>query len=283
MRFTKLQGLGNDFVLIDGREQNLDWPSLAREICRPHYGIGADGLLLLADPKSAPYRMRVFNPDGSESEACGNGLRCFVRYLFDFVEKGADSFEVETYAGVRTARMVPSGNEHLVKVSMGKPVFNPELIPVNASPNVGKLFESMLGEYPLEVDDKILKLCFVSMGNPHAVYFSDTSADTFPLKEIGPLVEKNPLFPKGVNLEVARLLDSNLFEARVWERGTGITLACGSGACAIAVAAQLKGLCGPSCDVRLPGGIAHIDWVKGQEVFLTGPAVTVFSGDWDIK
>jgi diaminopimelate epimerase len=280
MKFTKLQGLGNDFVMLDAIGKDRDWSRMAKAICRLHFGVGADGLLILLNSETADFKMRVFNPDGSEAEACGNGLRCFVRYLIEQGLVSGDAFSIETMAGIRAARLVGDGSLSLVQVGMGKPEFNPKNIPVNAEAGKGKLFDIMLGNYPLEMSGKKLLLNFISMGNPHAVCFIDEPVADFPLKNIGPAVEKYKIFPHGVNFEVARVISRTRIEMRVWERGAGETLACGSGACAVAIAAQLLGLCDSKVDISLQGGMAEVKWNKKEEAFLTGPAEKVFTGEW---
>ncbi|MCL1885808.1 MAG: diaminopimelate epimerase [Dehalococcoidia bacterium] len=279
MRFTKLQGLGNDFVLLDGRGNERDWAQLAVAMCRQHFGVGSDGLLVLQTSEKADFLMRMFNPDGTESEACGNGLRCFVRYLADNVVKDdTKELKIETLAGVRQTKLIE--DSALIQVAMGQPEFSLSAIPVAADAGCGKTFDIMTGDWPLDVHGRRLMLNFVSMGNPHAVYFTDEPVGNFPLEDVGLIVATHPLFPKGANFEVARALDSHKIEVRVWERGAGETLACGSGACAVAVAAQLRGLCADNVEILLPGGSACVEWSKGKDVLLTGPAEVVFSGEW---
>jgi len=184
-------------------------------------------------------------------------------------------------AGIRPARVIKEENGAVrFQVGMGIPEFKPQKIPVAVEPSRGKIFDIMLGDYPLEMSGKTLKLSFISMGNPHAVCFIDEPVADFPLKNIGPAVEKYSLFPRGVNFEVARVISCNRIEMRVWERGAGETLACGSGACAVAIAAQLLGLANSKVEVLLPGGIAGIEWQKKGEAFLSGPAEAVFTGEW---
>lgn len=282
MNFTKLQGLGNDFVLIDARNMpGISFAELAQRMCPRRFGVGSDGLLVLLSSPSAGFRMRMFNPDGSEAEACGNGLRCLVRYIAAKGFNQSDRFLIETMAGIRKAELIRQGSEvSLIKVSMGTPSFEPESLPVAAEAEQGRTFDIMIGDYPLTVDSVNLKLNFVSMGNPHAVYFTDTPISEFPLAAIGPKVEKNNLFPRGVNFEVVHMSGPDKCEMRVWERGAGETLACGSGACAIAVAARLRGLAGDVLKINLPGGLAEIAWDGQGEVWLTGPAEVVFTGEW---
>ncbi|MCL2150570.1 MAG: diaminopimelate epimerase [Dehalococcoidia bacterium] len=281
MYFTKLQGLGNDFVLIDAREpRGCDWADLARKICRRRFGIGSDGLLLLLGSQTADFRMRMFNPDGSEAEACGNGLRCLVRYIAANDLNQRDDLCIETMAGIRQAKLLGQGSQALIKVSMGKPSFRPEDIPIANEASKGSLFDIMIGDYPLTAEGRDLKLNFVSMGNPHAVHFTTDPVAEFPLAALGPQVEKAALFPRGVNLEVVRMSGPGRCEMRVWERGAGETLACGSGACAAMVAARLHGLAGDNLELKLPGGTAEVSWDGQGEVWLTGPAEIVFTGEW---
>jgi len=284
MNFTKLQGAGNDFVLVETSDLWHNWSPLATAMCDRHFGIGADGLLLLLTSNTADFRMRVFDPDGSEAEACGNGIRCLVKYVLEkgLISTGADQVLIETVAGIRKVKLYREGGK-LVKVQagMGKPVFQAKDIPVllqGRKDNVVDI-KSMLG-YPVAVDGTNLLLNLVSMGNPHAVYFWQQPVSDFPLSRLGPKVENLAIFPNRVNFEVARVVNRQQIEARVWERGVGETLACGSGACAITVAAQLYGYIDNKVDIKLPGGTLGVEWDGGGEVFLSGPAEIVFSGEW---
>jgi len=281
MLFTKLQGLGNDFVLIDGRELDGNWADLAPAMCARRFGIGADGLLVLLNSQDAAYRMRMFNPDGSEAEACGNGLRCLVRYIASRDLNREGVMLIETKAGIRQA-MLLSRHDPLdqIKVSMGRPDFKPESLPVQTEGDKGTVINDMLGDYPLAAGNTELLLNFVSMGNPHAVSFIRGPVSEFPLSAVGPIVEESLLFPRGVNFEIVRMIDAQRCEMRVWERGAGETLACGSGACAVAVAARQRGVSGDNLEIRLPGGVAEVSWDGSGEVWLTGPAEVVFNGEW---
>ena len=283
MKFTKLQSAGNDFVLIEGiyTEQNIQ--KLAKDVCKRHFGIGADGLLVLLPSEKADIAMRVFNADGSEAEACGNGLRCLVKYASDngFVAANAVDLSVETIAGIRKARLLErSGNVSVIQSGMGKPEFSAAKIPVTAEAGKGKLIDIMLSNYPLQVYGEKLCLNFVAMGNPHAIYFQQQPVSGFPLSQIGPLVENNEIFPRRINFEIASVLDRRQIEVRVWERGVGETLACGSGACAVAVAAQILGYIDNPVEIKLPGGVLKVEWDMAGEVLLSGSAETVFSGEW---
>jgi len=284
MNFTKLQGAGNDFILIEAGGVEQDWSRLAIAMCNRHFGIGADGLLLLLPSEIADFRMRMFNPDGSEAEACGNGMRCLVRYV---IEKKLISgkFEktseivIETMAGMRRARLHKEmGKLTKIQVGMGTPEFEAKDIPIMIRRGAVDI-KSMLS-YPITVRGEELMLNFVSMGNPHAVYFWQRPVSEFPLSQIGPEVEQHKMFPNRTNFEVANVINRQQIEVRVWERGAKETLACGSGACAVAVAAKLHGYIDNVVDIRLPGGILEVEWDRVGEVFLSGPAEIVFAGEW---
>jgi diaminopimelate epimerase len=283
MNFTKVQGAGNDFILIDAGDLKKGWSRLAMAMCDRHFGIGADGLLLVSPSEVADFKMRVFDPDGSEARACGNGLRCLARYALHkgLVSKKAQEISVETLSGVRRAKLVIIGGKVTkIKVGMGEPRFRAEDIPVAMEKGRNIVDIKSITDYPLIVDGETLLLDFVSMGNPHAVYFWQHPVSDFPLLQQGPKVEQHRIFPDRVNFEVARVVSRNEIEVRVWERGVGETLACGSGACAVAVVAQLRGYVSRKVDIKLPGGILEIEWDGAGEVFLSGPAEIVFSGEW---
>ncbi len=284
MKFTKMHGAGNDFILVETNNMQRDWSPLAIAMCDRHYGIGADGLLLLMPSDIADCRMRIFNADGSEADACGNGLRCLVKYFVDggLANSEVQEISVETITGVHRARIYTKANAVTkVKVDMGKPKLGEKDIPVIIGGSEGHVVDiKPMISYSLAVDGKELRLCLLSVGNPHAIYFCQDSVADFPLSQLGPKVELHKIFPKGVNFEVARVLNQRHIEARVWERGVGETLACGSGACAITVAARLLGYIDNKADIKLPGGILEVEWDGVGEVFLSGPAETVFSGEW---
>ena len=277
MKFTKLHGAGNDFVLVDALSLDRDWAKLAVAVCDRHFGVGADGLLLVLPSDSADLRMRMYNPDGSEAEQCGNGVRCFVKYAIErsLVSLQEGAMTVQTAAGVLTTQAtVTEGRVDSVRVAMGRPRFAPQEIPVAVEA------EPPLTDLSLEVDGQTLAVTCLSMGNPHAVLSWTQPVDAYPLEMIGPKVERHPLFPNRVNFEVARVLSRDRIEARVWERGAGATLACGSGAAAVMVAARLQDLVDDRAEVRLPGGTLTLEWDGKGEVYLTGPAVEVFAGEW---
>jgi diaminopimelate epimerase len=273
MKFTKLQATGNDFVLMEAAGLRKDWVKLARAMCDRRFGVGSDGLILLLKSKVANFRMRMFNPDGSEAEVCGNGLRCFARYVVSAgLADARRSITIETSAGVKTA--VPQDRGSRFQVDMGKPRFRPEDLPVAVTPEGVPVLD-----YPVSVAGKKLRLTFVSMGNPHAVCFVNDVGE-FPLCDIGPKVEHHELFPRRVNFEIALVVSRREIVARVWERGAGETLSCGTGACAIAVASCLHDYVDSPVDIKLPGGTLSVKWDRKGSVYLTGPAEIVFSGEW---
>jgi len=275
VQFIKMHGAGNDFVLLDlyGRNDSRSdeaWAELAAAMCDRHFGIGADGLLLALPSDVADARMRMFNPDGSESASCGNGIRCLGRFLNDRYRLSG-SIRVETGAGVSGITVHEDGT---VTVDMGAPIFAPAQIPIT-------LAGDRALDVPISVDGRHFDVNCVSMGNPHAVSFLDPGElDAYPLEAIGPQVEHYDLFPQRTNFEVCEVLDDHQMRVRVWERGAGITLACGTGACASAVIATTLGRVHPPLSVELPGGVLTIDWPDGGPVMMTGPTAYVFTGAW---
>ncbi len=284
MNFTKLQATGNDFIFIDARKRERDWSKLAQEMCHRYFGVGADGLILVENSSAANLKMRLFNSDGSEAEVSGNGLRCFAKYVIDREVVSEPDITVETLSGIRNIKAtVSQGRVTCARVNMGIPRFKAKEIPV-------MLEESQQGrdevdiisqiDYSLEIEQRIYNLSFVSMGNPHAVTFVSRPVDDFPLADIGPKIENHRMFPERINFEVARVLKTNRIEARVWERGAGETLSCGSGACAIAVISKLKGYTNNKVDIMLTGGELTVDCDGTGEVYLSGAVEEVFSGEW---
>jgi len=273
MKFTKLQSTGNDFVLIYS-EGDLNWSVLAKDMCDRHFGIGADGLIVLTPSMVADLGMRLFNQDGSEAEVCGNGLRCVSRYAIDRGLVLRSELFIETPSGLKTVRI----QKDIFQVDMGKPIFKADQIPMNIKEDADTIID-----YPVEVKSRSLSLTCLSMGNPHAVCFVKQPIARFPLSEIGPLIENHELFPNRVNFEVANILDPQRITARVWERGVGETLSCGSGACAVVVGARLHKWVNDEVDVILPGGMLTIGWDSVGEVKLRGPAELIFHGEWPLK
>jgi diaminopimelate epimerase len=287
MKFSKLQATGNDFILVDAltRPGEGDWGELSRAMCGRHFGVGADGLILVQNSTIADLKMRLFNSDGSEAEVSGNGLRCFAKYAIEKgligkmssrAGQGNHSLTIETLSGVRKVKACMSGNKvNQAEVNMGLPRFQPEQIPVKVKVDIIPILD-----YPLVIDGKNLTVSLLSMGNPHAVSFLSRPVADFPLTEIGPKVERHPMFPQRTNFGVARVLSRGKIEARVWERGVGETLACGSGACAIAVAAQLLNYIEMQVDIILEGGTLTVSWDRVGEVLLSGSVEEVFTGEW---
>ncbi|MDA0988529.1 MAG: diaminopimelate epimerase [Chloroflexi bacterium] len=282
MRFTKMHGAGNDYVLLDARDMEADWSALAKSLCDRHMGVGADGLLLVLPSASADVRMRMYNPDGSEAEMCGNGIRCLAKYVLerDIVDRKKSPINIETMSGIRVVEPIwYDGKVDRARVAMGEPELRSERVPVSLS-------EDMAGgpvlDYPIDLDGTALDLTFVSMGNPHAVAFIESPVSRFPLHRIGPEVERHAMFPNKVNFSIVNVKEGRWVVARVWERGVGETLACGTGACAIAVASRLHGYTGDEVDITLPGGVLTIFWDGVGQVYLEGPVVEVFEGEWMI-
>ena len=276
MDFVKMHGLGNDFVLIDLLDQgqgrsDADWARLAVQLCDRHFGVGADGVLLALPSECADVRMRIFNADGSEAEMCGNGVRCLARYARDR-RNGGERLSVDTLAGVLELTC-PGGSEQ-VRVDTGPPWLAARDIPIRVDA------ERVL-DHPVAVDGRTLRLTAVSMGNPHAVAFmpADELA-ALPLHQVGPAVEHHELFPQRTNFEAVAVTSRHGATVRVWERGAGPTLACGTGACAVTVAGILRGELESPVAVTLPGGTLEIEWQPGGSVYMTGPAAYAFRGTW---
>ena len=277
MKFTKLHGAGNDFIVVDARDQSRDWSKLAIAICDRHTGVGADGLLTVNASEVAALRMGLYNADGSEAELSGNGMRCFVKYAVDrsLVEVDGDIVTVETLAGVIPTQVhLEDGKVASAHVNMGRPRFAPQEIPVaiEAAPP--------LTGVALELEGRSLSVTCLSMGNPHAVHLSAEPIAAFPLHVIGPQVEHHALFPQRTNFSIAHVRSRTQIEARTWERGVGLTLACGSGSSAVIVAAHLAGLVDDEVTIHVPGGALQLAWDGKGDVSLSGPAVEVFEGEW---
>ncbi len=274
LQFTKMHGCGNDYIYFDCFKQNITDPEeLSRRLSRYHFGIGGDGIILIEPSECADARMRIFNQDGSEGKMCGNGIRCVGKYLYDSGLARKEEIAVETQSGIRVLQMqVQDGQVTGVTVNMGQAELAPERIPVSLP---GREIIGM----PVSIDGKEWKITCVSMGNPHCVVFCE-DPDSLDLTKVGPKFEKAPIFPEGVNTEFIRVIDRKTLQMRVWERGSGETLACGTGACASAVAAILRGYCDrkEEITVRLKGGELKIRWDL-EAVWMTGPAETVFTGE----
>jgi len=281
MRFSKMHGIGNDFIIVnclgmDGDTVAAQAQERAAFLCDRKFGIGADGVILALPGETHRFRMRMFNPDGSEAEMCGNGIRCFAKYLADHGHAhGQTDLPVETGAGLLHVQLISEscGKVDQVRVDMGEPVLKPELVPTT----LGNGDQAV--NVPLQIGERSLNFTAVSMGNPHAVTFVDSVAD-FPVSEIGPQVERNAAFPKRTNTEFIEVVSPNEINFRVWERGAAETLACGTGACAAVVASVLNGHTGREVLVHLPGGDLRIEWSEqDNHVYMTGPAMDVFEGE----
>lgn len=284
MEFTKMHGIGNDYVYIDARNQSANWSEVAKTVSDRHFGIGGDGLILIHDSDKADLRMQMFNSDGSEGEMCGNGIRCFVKLAVEknMLHSKPESVSVETPAGI--LNVVPQYNGDSVSgctVNMGLPILIPSQVPVSLDSEWNNC--DMILDYPFNDFGQNLKMAFVSMGNPHAICFIEEPVDEFPLTEIGPKIETHPIFPNRVNFEIVNIISPNEMKMRVWERGSGITLACGTGACAVAVAANLKGLTNKDSIIQLPGGPLNITLGSSGNVYMTGPAEQAFTGEFNFK
>ena len=275
MKFTKMHGLGNDYVYVDTFEQPVPDPAaMAIAVSRPHFGVGADGLVLIGPSTEADYAMRMFNADGSEGEMCGNAVRCIGKYVHDRGLTAKTRVTLATRGGIKTLELrLQGGSVEQVTVDLGEPALSPASLPVT-------LAGAQVLNHPLSIDGQTHHITCVSMGNPHAVIFVDDPR-AVDVHGIGRQIEHHPLFPKRTNVEFVRVRRRDLLEMRVWERGSGETLACGTGAAASLVAAVLNGLADRSAVVQLTGGELHVHWdARDNHVYQTGPATFVFDGVW---
>lgn len=279
--FTKMHGLGNDFILIDCRHRRCDdLGELSRKLCHRRFGVGADQMLLLFDSRSADFMMRIFNADGDEVEMCGNGIRCLARYIWERNLSDKKILSIETLGGI----IRPERSDGMVRVDMGEPMFDPEKIPVKIVQSSEFKVQSSktknakpIIDYPLRIKDREFKITCVSMGNPHTIIFVENLSQ-FPVPFYGSLIENHFLFPKKTNVEFIEVITPKEIKMRVWERGTGETMACGTGASAAAVASNIKGLTERYVTVRLIQGDLVIEWAMNNHIYMTGPAVEVFEG-----
>lgn len=274
IKFTKMHGLGNDYVYIDAINQKIEnESSLAKFVSNRHFGIGSDGLILICKSDIADFQMRMFNSDGSEAEMCGNGIRCVGKFVYDKGLTDKTIVKIETLAGIKTLVLnTKDGKVETARVDMGEPILETEKIPVISKEQPVKNLE-------LEAENKKFKFTCVSMGNPHAITIVENTKE-FDVEKYGKILEVDKAFPKKANIEFAQIIDKENIKMRVWERGAGETLACGTGACATAVACNLNGLTGRKVNIELLGGTLNIEWnEKDNHVYMTGPAVTVFDGE----
>lgn len=278
MDFTKMQGLGNDYIYVNCLNQPVENPSaVAKFVSDRHFGIGSDGLVLILPSDISDFRMRMFNSDGSEAEMCGNAIRCVGKFVYDNGLTSKTTISVETLAGIKILEMdVENNHVAKVKVDMGEPILEPKNIPVKSD------MERFISQ-PVTIDGKVYNVTCVSMGNPHAITYVDSVAD-FPLEAIGSKMEVHDLYPRKINAEFVEVIDRATLKMRVWERGAGETLACGTGACAVLVSSVLNGLSERKATIKLLGGDLTIEWNENDNhVYMTGPAVKVFDGTIDIK
>ena len=278
IKFTKMQGLGNDYVYIDAIHQKIEnESSLAQFVSNRHFGIGSDGLILICKSDVADFKMRMFNSDGSEAEMCGNGIRCVGKFVYDKGLTDKTTVTIETLAGIKTLELnTKDGKVETVKVDMGEPILTPKEIPVISD-------EEPVKNLMLEAEGRKFKITCVSMGNPHAITEVEDT-EKFDVEKYGKVLEVDKAFPNKTNVEFIQIVDKNHVKMRVWERGAGETLACGTGACATAVACYLNGKTDRNVEVELLGGKLYIEWnEENNHIYMTGPAVTVFEGMLDYE
>ena len=282
IKFTKMEGLGNDYVYVDCTKQNLENASnLAKIISDRHFGVGSDGLILIESSKKADFRMQMFNSDGTEAEMCGNGIRCVGKYVYDKGLTDKTTLKIETLAGIKVLNLnLEGGKVKTVKVDMGEPTLDYKLIPAKN----GKVYKSRDGikfyKVNINIEGDLKELTCVSMGNPHGIDFAN-NIEKLKIEKFGPIIEVDEHFPNKVNAEFIEILDKHNIKMRVWERGAGETLACGTGACASVVASFLNGYTERNVTVELLGGKLEIEWNKeDNHVYMTGPAETVFEGNF---
>lgn len=277
MNFIKMHGLGNDFIIVDCFRETVsgDLPELSRRVCDRHLGVGADGLVFIWPHPEADFRMQIYNSDGSEAEMCGNAIRCVSRYAYETGLVQKTRLAVDTLAGLRRPELIidDRGKVRAVKVDMGEPVLEPGQIPVQ----VGG--DRVIDE-PLALSGKMTQMTCVSMGNPHCLIFVQNVAQV-PLAEIGPEIEHHPLFPRKTNVEFIQVLNRHEVKMRVWERGAGETMACGTGACAAVVGSALTGRTERKVTVHLALGSLEVEWAPDNHVYMTGPTTEVFRGKYD--
>lgn len=274
IKFTKMEGLGNDYVYIDAINQKIEnRPELARFVSNRNFGIGSDGLILIEKSEVADFKMTMFNSDGSQAEMCGNGIRCVAKFVYDKGMTDKTTLKIETLAGIKKLELnVEDGKVKTVRVDMGEPILEAEKIPVIST-------EKPVKNLILKAQDKEFRFTCVSMGNPHAITIVDDT-ESFDVKKYGEELEVNEAFPRRANVEFVQIVDKNTIKMRVWERGAGETLACGTGACATAVACNLNGLTDREVTIKLLGGDLKIEWnAENNHVYMTGPATTVFEGE----
>lgn len=276
MKFTKMHGIGNDYIYVNCFEEKITDPSrLSLVMSKQHFGVGSDGLILIGPSDTADFSMRIFNSDGSEADMCGNGIRCLGKYVYDRGLTDKTELTVSTMGGLKKLWLTVEGGKVIrVRADMGMPELTPAKIPVDVN-------AEQVMQYPLQILGKTLPITCVSMGNPHAVIFV-TDPDAIDLPVVGGMIEHHPLFPRRTNVEFVRVIRRDMLQMRVWERGAGETLACGTGACASLVAAVMNGLADRCAQIKLAGGNLQLEWnEEDNHVYQTGPATFVFDGVWE--
>ena len=275
LSFTKMTGLGNDYIYIDCTNgvklKNI--PEFAKRVSDRHFGIGSDGLILIdkSSDDNSDFKMRIFNSDGSEAEMCGNGIRCVAKFIYDNKLSNKDKLSIETLAGIKQVKLIEKNGEcDEAIVDMGEPIFQDKNIPYD-------VYEAFNKDLDLDVLGEKMRFTVVSMGNPHAITFVE-DVDKVDIKKYGPAIENNPIFPNRTNVEFVQIINKNNIKVRVWERGAGETLACGTGACAATVASGLNGYTDANVTVELPGGKLEVEWGKDNHIYMQGPATKVFEG-----
>lgn len=277
MKFTKMHGIGNDYIYVNCLEETVEHPQKAAKfVSDRHFGIGSDGLILIKPSDTADFEMAMYNADGSRGEMCGNAIRCVAKYVYDHGMTDKTDISIETLAGIKHIRITAEHNKAvLARVNMGKPELVPEKIPVFIKEGMPR----QIVNYPITAGTKEYRMTCVSMGNPHCVIFTD-DVDGLELEKTGPLFEHHAYFPNRMNTEFVKVIDKKTLQMRVWERGSGETLACGTGACAVTAAAVLNGFTERAVTVRLRGGELQIEWDEDTgDVYMTGPAESVFEGE----
>ncbi|MEG6585984.1 diaminopimelate epimerase [Dendrosporobacter sp. 1207_IL3150] len=274
-RFTKWHGLGNDFIIVNGFTEKIDdYSAAAEKVCDRHLGIGADGLVIVLPSQTADFEMRIFNSDGSEAEMCGNVVRCVAKYVYENGMTAKSKINIQTKAGIIIPELIiENGKIKTIKVDMGEPRLRRSEIPMEGNNNEQAI------NYPLEVSNNVYNITCVSMGNPHCVIFVE-DINAVDLSAIGPQIEKHEIFPRKTNVEFAQVLNDQAIRMRVWERGAGVTMACGTGACATLVASVLNNKTHRQATIELDGGNLIIEWKEDNHVYMSGPATEVFRGEY---
>lgn len=278
LKFTKMEGIGNDYLYVDATKENIQLTTeQIQKLSDRNFGVGGDGVIFIRNSKLGEFQMDMYNADGSSSEMCGNGIRCVGKYIYDHGLTKNKKPTIETGKGVLTLDLQTNSSEtvQMITVDMGEPILKPNLIPIQWPG------EDPVINQTIDVNGQKFQFTSVSMGNPHCVIYVD-DADKFPVREIGPIIENHPLFPRRVNVEFVSIRGTDHLYQRTWERGTGETLACGTGACAVAVSSILNGKTGRSVRIDLRGGTLYVEWKESGSVFMTGPAKEVFTGEIEI-